>query len=541
MNIFLSPKRLAAGFTRCLCIITCLILASCAAPPSRSCPEEADRFIIATNGRAQYFDHRPGGREFESGKERDAALKSRLDEIGQHLDSTAGEVELLVYIHGGLVSSATGIDGARTIYKNLRTTQALSGEGNAGRKIVPLFVTWDTGLPSSFWSSLAYEQAGVGYRNRQNKFIQSLPGVLIELPANLGTGVSRSLHNIWQNSGKVLQNSLAYRVTPGSFPTRQLFFSTLQHDIKPPCIPYGTANEVDLFSKGFSCAPAADGQVRFPIGLGSYRAFNPMEVTWNTPYAPTKIGLSPFYDGVGTPAWKNMVRRSRTLVSPYPTLADKLDSDGSLADITEGPLSIIFRHIAEWDKTRPEMKITVAGHSMGTMVLNEVFREMRLGAITGGRAAGGQVDIDRIIYMAAACSIRDFVDNAGAYTLARPKTQFYNCTLNPACEYTEKFRPNIVLTGSLLVWIDEFFEQPVEFGGRTFGSFENCVIAWRDLPNMPRFHLRAYSQAAKGVPAIKAGPQKHGEFDNYHFWQDKFLDPKYAAQHESELGPRSIK
>lgn len=72
------------------------------------------------------------------------------------------------------------------------------------------------------------------------------------------------------------------------------------------------------------------------------------------------------------------------------------------------------------------------------------------------------------------------------------------------------------MRGSLLTWIDEFFQTPESFLDRTFGSFENAVIAYQLLPQTNRIHLKAFGVTAGKEPA---GPQKHGEFNAFEFWK----------------------
>jgi hypothetical protein len=81
----------------------------------------------------------------------------------------------------------------------------------------------------------------------------------------------------------------------------------------------------------------------------------------------------------------------------------------------------------------------------------------------------------------------------------------------------------VPVRGSLLTWIDEFFQTPESFGDRTLGTFENAVIAYKLLPQTNQIHLKAFgmneNQFAKGY---SAGPQKHGEFCNFEFWTSRY-------------------
>lgn len=63
---------------------------------------------------------------------------------------------------------------------------------------------------------------------------------------------------------------------------------------------------------------------------------------------------------------------------------------------------------------------------MGTMVLNEWLRRDLL-------ESKGQV-YDNIIYMAAACSVRNFSRAVLPYLLQYPQTQFYDLMLHPLAD-----------------------------------------------------------------------------------------------------------
>ena len=85
--------------------------------------------------------------------------------------------------------------------------------------------------------------------------------------------------------------------------------------------------------------------------------------------------------------------------------------------------------------------------------------------------------------------------------------------------YLDLTADGVPLRGSLLTWIDEFFQAPESFLDRTFGSFENAVIAYQLLPQTKRIHLKAFGVTAGKESAV---PQNHGEFNAYKFWEYKY-------------------
>jgi pimeloyl-ACP methyl ester carboxylesterase len=165
-----------------------------------------------------------------------------------------------------------------------------------------------------------------------------------------------------------------------------------------------------------------------------------------------------------------------------------------------------FDHLDRFLKKHPDYYVDVIGHSMGAIIVNEALRNFP------------DLRIRNLVYMAAACSIRDFLAVGGPY-LKNHDVQFYNLSLHPRKEIDETNADGIPVRGSLLTWIDEFFQTPESFGDRTLGSFENAVIAYHLLPKTGRVHLKAFGISTR---EMSAGPQKHGEFANYPFWRSDY-------------------
>jgi hypothetical protein len=157
--------------------------------------------------------------------------------------------------------------------------------------------------------------------------------------------------------------------------------------------------------------------------------------------------------------------------------------------------------------------LEIYAHSMGAIVINEAYAQFP------------DLRARQIVYMAAACSMREFRDTTGLYLEKNRRVPFYNLSLHPRSELDDVEAFGVPVRGSLLVWVDEFFENPKSFGDRTLGNFENIIIAQDLLPNSPSIHLKAFPvEEAKGVTDTGKylGPQRHGDFDDYHFWDKDF-------------------
>jgi pimeloyl-ACP methyl ester carboxylesterase len=183
--------------------------------------------------------------------------------------------------------------------------------------------------------------------------------------------------------------------------------------------------------------------------------------------------------------------------------------------LTKGAAYYFFHELDEFLKSHPDYYVDVFAHSMGAIVMNEAYRNFP------------DLRVRNLVYMAAACTIRDFLVGPTKH-LDSSHTEFYNLCLHPRNEIDEVEGYGIPVRGSLLTWIDEFFESPASFGDRTLGNLQNAVIAYRLLPQTRRIHMKAFgiNQNKKEYPpGFSAGPQKHGDFGDFEFWKPNYWSP----------------
>ncbi|MBV8216172.1 MAG: hypothetical protein JOZ08_23380 [Verrucomicrobia bacterium] len=230
--------------------------------------------------------------------------------------------------------------------------------------------------------------------------------------------------------------------------------------------------------------------------------------------APLQFTTEPALDMVGTAAWKNMLRRTRTMFYPGGNFITTIDQRDGQGNLYPGAAALFFAALNRFLQRHPSCCVDVVAHSMGTLVMNEALREYP------------DLRIRNLVYMGAACSIRDFQCSAGLY-LHYHSTDFYNLCLHPRAELDESNVGGIPVRGSLLTWIDEFFQSPESFADRTLGTFENAVIAYQLLPASDRIHLKAFGLEPHDCPTgYSSGPRKHGEFPDFDFWNPGFWQTK---------------
>lgn len=278
-------------------------------------------------------------------------------------------------------------------------------------------------------------------------------------------------------------------------------------------------------------------------------------VAW-TATLPLKIATVPIIDNLGSGAWQMMLRRTRTMFERETSIitnyterrkkkppvfivevdetnrpAPVMTGDGTAKVISTdetstkeerrirdqiarneqidyagrlGAVRLFFEKLEESlvlkgpskDKGGKKPSLTLIGHSMGAIVSNEIL----------ARFSG--IDFDHIVYLAAACTVNDFVRAGVPYLRQHCNARFYNLCLQPTAERAEAqpgrimifdpwyFPLEVAPRGSLLVWIDSYFDHPESEGDRTLGRWENAVLVSDAIPKniVHRITLKAFGR-----------------------------------------------
>jgi pimeloyl-ACP methyl ester carboxylesterase len=407
---------------------------------------------------------------------------------------------LLLFVHGGLTSLDTANELAQSVGRRIE---------NSSPDTYPIFLNWDSELLSSYGYHLAYERNGISYKGTPAGYaaVASFPLVLL---SDLGRGLANLPMNAVINFGKLFQNADGiYQANPHVFPVKDKFSEVLCRFAPDP-----QASQWDnqFFHDGLRYIPGKAGRpaIRLFLGPDSGETVRVGLVAENILTAPLQFTSEPALDTVGTAAWKNMVRRTRTMFYPagnFVATTNHRDDPGALYP---GAAALFFESLNHFLEGHPSYYLDVVAHSMGSLVMNEALREYP------------DLRIRNLVYMGAACSIRDFQASGGIY-LRYHSTNFYNLCLHPRAELDESNVGGIPVRGSLLTWIDEFFQSPESFADRTLGTFENAVIGYGLLPASNRIHLKAFGLRPHDCPVgYASGPRKHGEFPEFEFWNPDF-------------------
>lgn len=197
-------------------------------------------------------------------------------------------------------------------------------------------------------------------------------------------------------------------------------------------------------------------------------------------------------------------------------------------------------------ETLRSARIVMIGHSMGTIVINELLQLFP------------DLPYESLVYMAGAASVRD-TSKAVAPVLTRNRgcTKFYGLMLHPMNEARESTGWGLLPSGSLLVYVDEFLETPKTVPDRTVGQWRN-MRATRHVffPEAARQWMlfRVFDRAGGmrrldnvgGDPTTECAvddegvcypnPTTHGAFNDpgVPFWKEQFWKPDQIGFREPE-------
>jgi hypothetical protein len=162
-------------------------------------------------------------------------------------------------------------------------------------------------------------------------------------------------------------------------------------------------------------------------------------------------------------------------------------------------------------------KITLIGHSMGAIVINELLSRFL------------DLPYSDIVVMASAASLRDtrrVLDRYFEDTQAEGKgTHFYSLMLHPLNDTRERQYGGVVPSGSLLMWIDEMYDVPKTPEDKVFGFWPTAKAARRmfGYATQKQMLYRVFSRP-HAVPREPSNPVEHGHFneDDMCFWRPSF-------------------
>jgi pimeloyl-ACP methyl ester carboxylesterase len=217
-----------------------------------------------------------------------------------------------------------------------------------------------------------------------------------------------------------------------------------------------------------------------------------------------------------------MGHKTTTAVRPDWTFKSNVFDDGEVSPagklVPQGALGHLGASLLELQRRSPTQRLVLIGHSMGTQILCELIREFP------------QLRPNAIVFMGGAASVRDFADVIVPHLVQNETCRFYNLTLHPLAEHWEGLSP--LYRGSLLTWIDDYFEGSDIRIERTVGRFENFKLSMKVFPDTLRTRviLKTFGYSGRKGVSLADGEvclREHKDFarPEARFWEPGFWAP----------------
>ena len=421
----------------------------------------------------------------------DAYVKGIIDGI-----KASRAKSVLFFIHGGMnFPGGAARHAAWLIGQDKRSTDFdLSSTG------YPIFICWDS-PPTGYLEQLAWVRAG---RSEQyGRSIAHTAYAIGTLPFHLLADLGRGFTRFPAELSMFMYNDM-YSITPTPFSE----FKT-------------SSEETEYLNNCTQPNVHVTKQVNIPVGFARFT-----ENTETVLLFPLRTLSLPIINSFGVGAWENMLRHTDTMFDRTDTGTRKHPTPVEVAVERNqtGALAIFFSHLQE-ENSVSKLPITLVGHSMGAIVSNRIIL--------------GYPDLNyrNIVYMGAACTVREFQASVVPYMTKHPRTHFYNLSLHPQCETGEvalspqNIKLDIAPRGSLLVWLDNIFTRPPAEDVRRLGTFQTAVLASHNFPETIRPNITLKCFDFGGVETHSPliwHPQHHADFAQSPFWDQGFwkLDPK---------------
>ncbi len=468
-----------------------LLLAGCATPTVT----RADlRYMVMFDGEGEAVDpldtfagHYFAYEQLDAG-EHAARVEAIIDAV-----KASGKPRVVIFIHGGLNNQPESIQRVLDLHRDILADGAY-----------PIFVNWQSNLLSSYRDRLLFIRRGQDWESW---------GVVLApfyLVADVATGIFQFPMVAWSQ----LMESLEVAEL-ADFPDRRHADDALQSLGRDPTAPL-----FQLSPKKVSSAKAEGHWLRWCATL----VFKPFSIL--------------AVETAGTGSWDVMLRRIDLLF--------QRDRDFEGQQVEQSATGLL-RLMARLHDLQAEtgIQVDLVGHSMGTIVLNRLLFQEQLGehAAAAAAARGGNppapdepvpVALPRfrnIVYLAAACSIRDYERCAVPYLLHDHDASMYHVVLHPSAELAEANLWDVAPRGSLLVWIDDFLARPASQVERTAGRSDNLLptLYMEPDPVRDRVHVFVLPLGDEDFP------QRHGDFSDpgathgkFRFWREACWYPAGA-------------
>ena len=436
----------------------------------------------------------------------DTYLKALFDDLLKKAPTKNGKRQILIFVHGGLNTQVGTVERARELMQEIPQED-----------YYPIFINWQSSLFSSYADHLFHVRQGISWDGWE---MVTIP---VFVPLYFVADVTRAVARaplVWVFLGWNWVKSVG---NTDALAEANAIAKELEEE-------YARKRSDDVLKMAYSPLDQ-----RKPLDAA-------LAHTTATLSIPTKLVGSMIIDAFGKSAWEIMLRRTHMLYHTerefFESQKVAIDQRLQVPNTSEAPtphikpdggLSAFMRELqrlVDQEGGREAWDITLVGHSMGTIVLNQMIREFGLKTMDSpeGKSVttGAALPFNHIVYMAGAATVRNYQDSVFPYLRENRNAKIFHLVLHPKAEVRERFDPGIPYAdlpprGSLLVWVDDFLSAPETPLDRTVGRFENLLQAVHTTPDdlRGRVHIKAF-----GVGGNVKAPQKHGDFtEGFKFWR----------------------
>jgi hypothetical protein len=401
-----------------------------------------------------------------------------LNNIFSQIDTMKMGKGVMFIIHGGLNSEEDALNRAEEYLSNIFSLG-----------YYPIFINWNSGGLSSVKDRLFHIRNGIYKDDLWNYFLGF--GYFAN---DLLISKARFPLSMWN---LISENKIAY--TYCSNAGDEIYWSIQQHEDNANSLSKQSMYQYD------------------PNSRSTWTSWIPM-------LNPVKLIGTPLVDGFGGEAWEVMKRRTELLFrpdgdfqfsDPGKSYADSAFFQKDLSkDIgTEARGNgVLTKFFSTWysksDTFINTTKVSFLAHSMGTFIANTIQIRYK------------KLSYRDIVYMGAACSIKDIELGVVPTLIADSTVRFFNLSLHEDREISESWCYGVAPLGSLLHWIDILFEDPKSLSDRTAGSWVNIskshiifpINRWENIV-LKRFDFEDDEY-----------PIKHGDFIEKMFKDDHLIE-----------------
>lgn len=515
-----------------LCLTACTLL-----------PQLKTEHVVMVDQRGNLVDPRANIGDPDSGRHIPFISYPLLEDIDwyfthlfQALDQAPtgpdGKRRITIFLHGGLNTPTSSLERA------VDYSDAIIQDGS-----FPIFINWDSSLTSSYIDHLFYLRQGrslfdwccswaieLGIVDKEKGILKNVmewETTLLTTPLYFAIDVVRGALrlplDLWsvsfaESNSSFLQNFCkdckyppGYRdcskevrfslSSPHRVPLDQQIALTKQSQL---LICEDHNRRYFLPEEEIKTFPIIEGQNSQPPGGGKLGMFR------NIVTMPTQIASTLAIDMAGTGSWSAM--RTRTM-SMFHSSDDYQTPGGGVSIF----LNKLRKHIS-LNGGKAKWEVTLIGHSMGAIVANEMIR--RFGhPLSDDESAPF---FDRVVYMAAACSLADYMNTISPYLAMHKNVRMYHLMLNDQADSSESYG-TVAMHGSLLVWIDSFFGAVDSPFDMVAGRYINFLrVAHLHEPEIrSRVSIKVFNY---GEGTENTNPQTHGDFGNFPFWKPAFWE-----------------